>query len=366
MKRGALAIGLCLGLAASGCGGSEDPPAKAPKVFVTPAPEGEPYDQLSDWHLFENGPSQKPAERVVPYEVISPLWSDGASKHRFIHLPEGKTIGYSAEDRWKFPVGSILVKTFGYLHDQRDASAGERLLETRLLVHESDGWKAHTYVWNDEQTDAVRKSAGTTLSVSTIDSAGASVTFDYGVPNSTKCSECHGKDAPDTLGGKTRQLDRDHDYGKGPENQIDHLYDLGFLDAAPPPAAERVHLTDPMGDAPVAERARSYLDANCSHCHETGGSASQSGLQLTWFETAPGTDAATWGVCKVPTSAGGANCGLVHDIVPGKPEDSVLLCRVKSREPKVQMPPLATLQEDKNGVALLSEWIAQLNEPACP
>lgn len=232
MKRGALAIGLCLGLAASGCGGSEDPPAKAPKVFVTPAPEGEPYDQLSDWHLFENGPSQKPAERVVPYEVISPLWSDGASKHRFIHLPEGKTIGYS-EDRWKFPVGSILVKTFGYLHDQRDASAGERLLETRLLVHESDGWKAHTYVWNDEQTDAVRKSAGTTLSVSTIDSAGASVTFDYGVPNSTKCSECHGKDAPDTLGGKTRQLDRDHDYGKGPENQIDHLYDLGFLDAAP-------------------------------------------------------------------------------------------------------------------------------------
>ncbi len=71
-------------------------------------------------------------------------------------------------------------------------------------------------------------------------------------------------------------------------------------------------------------------------------------------------------MCKVPTSAGGATCGLVHDIVPGKPEESILLCRVQSREPKVQMPPLASLYADDKGVAVLSEWITSLSEPACP
>lgn len=355
---------LVFAVAAAGCGSSDDEAPRRP-VVVTPAPEGAPWETLEEWHLFSNAPKQKPAERVTPFEVISPLWSDGAFKRRFAFVPEGATVGYDATGRWAFPVGTVLVKTFSYFADAQNPASAERLLETRLLVHESAGWTAHTYVWDDAQQAAVRTVAGVTLPVEFIDDGGQSVAFDYGVPNTNQCAECHGKN-PDTLGGKTRQLDREHDYGKGAENQIDHFAALGWFASPPPPAAERERLVAPAGSAPVAERARSYLDANCSQCHSAGGSASQSGLLLSWFDTAPGADQTTWGVCKVPTSAGGATCGLTHDIVPGNPDQSILVCRVESRDPQVQMPPLATKRVDEQGVALIREWISGLTPTACP
>jgi len=351
---------LTLGLA--GCG-SDPEVAKGP-TRVTPAPFGEPFERLSSWHLFADARKQQPAERVEPYEVSSPLWSDAAWKHRFIHLPEGAVIGYSPTDRWAFPVGAILVKTFAYPVDARDASLGERPVETRLLVHEPDGWVPLTYVWNGN--DAALEVAGADVPVAWIDEQGESRSLEYSVPNTNMCKECHGEaSTPVTLGGRTRQLNRNHDYATGSQNQIDHLAALGWLDQTPAPAAERETLPDPFGDAPVAARARSYLDANCSHCHQAGNAASSSGVYLDWPNTDSGTAAASWGLCKTPTSAGGATCGLTYDIVPGAPEQSILICRVKSREPKVQMPPLATKLTHAAAVALLSDWISGLSAPAC-
>ena len=136
--------------------------------------------------------------------------------------------------------------------------------------------------------------------MSWIDAAGQTQSLDYGVPNTNQCAECHGEGAPNTLGGKTRHLDLDFDYGKGPVNQIDHLHQLGFFSETPPPAAQRERLVDPFGNAPLPERARSYLDANCAHCHSKEAAASQSGLLLDWFETGSGSDPGDWGVCKTP------------------------------------------------------------------
>jgi uncharacterized repeat protein (TIGR03806 family) len=327
---------------------------------VTPAPEDEPFTTLAEWHLFSDARKQTPAPRVVPYEVISQLFADYATKYRFLYVPDGALIGYSATATWDLPVGTILVKTFSYLTDTRDPSRGERLLETRLLVHESAGWAPHTYVWNQEQTSATLKVGGDIIDGTFIDASGSARTNSYIVPSENDCRSCHGRlGHTDTLGGRTRQLDRDHDYGAGPENQLDHLARLGLFDRAPEPKGERVHLVDPLGTAPVPERVRSYFDGNCAHCHRPGDfAASSTGFWLDYESTDPLTArAANWGLCKQPTAAGGATCGHQFDLVPGSPDDSILVCRVESTLPKVRMPPVGRNLVHAEGAALIREWI---------
>jgi len=331
---------------------------------VTPAPEGEPYKTLAEWHLFADPVSQTPTDGVVPYDVISQLFADYASKRRFIYVPPGKKIVYSATDKWGFPVGTILVKTFSYLADARDPKQGERLLETRLLLHEADGWVPRTYVWNAEQTEATLDVAGDVIDSTFVDSSGKTVTNAYNVPSGNDCRTCHGKlGFTDTLGGRTRQLDREADYGRGPENQIDHLAKLGLFDVAPEAANERVHLVDPLGSAPVFDRVRSYFDGNCSQCHQPGNSqGSLSGLWLDYDSTAPGEPKVNWGFCKQPASAGGATCGRQFDVVPGKPDDSIMMCRLESQLAKVKMPPVGRNLVHVEAVSLLREWIANLDD----
>lgn len=347
-----------------GHGGAPDAAGKdASDGGVTPAPEGEPYDTLAQWHLFRDATRQEPSERVVPYEVISQLFADYATKHRFIYVPEGKTIGYSPSETWDLPVGTILVKTFSYLADARDPSKGERLLETRLLIHQSDGWVPHTYVWDAAQSSASLTIGGTTIDSQFVDPAGKSRTNAYTVPSENDCRGCHGRlGYTNTLGGRTLQLDRDNDYGSGPENQIDHLAALGLFKSTPEAAASRVHLVDPFGTAPVSDRARSYLVGNCAHCHQPmNAQASSSGLWLDWASTGPTAAKNHWGYCKDrPSAAGGGTCGLLFDIVPGEPDQSILICRANSTRPKEKMPTIGRNLVHDEGVALLRDWISSL------
>jgi uncharacterized repeat protein (TIGR03806 family) len=324
-----------------------------------------PPDDLAAWNLFVDPVAQTPGPRTLPYDVIAPLFSDYTAKRRFVYLPENASIGYDATGYWQLPEGSVLIKTFSYPRDARTPELGERLLETRLLVFTGAEVVAHTYVWNEAQTEAKRKIAGTHIASTWIDAEGATRSNDYTVPNTNKCFDCHGKRGEThTLGLTTRQLDRDFAYADGEENQLDHLLRLGWLNRAPEPHAQRERLVDPFGEAALSLRARSYLDTNCSQCHKQGGDASASGMWLDWHSTMPGQDPATWGVCKRPTSAGGATCGHEVDIVPGHPERSIYMCRIESTESEVQMPPVGRNLVHSEGVALLRAWITSL-EGAC-
>ena len=357
-----LSAAFAVALLSAGCSSSDSAPPQTVEG-VNPAPEGEPWKTLDEWQLFTDAAEQEPEERVIPYDVNSPLYADYASKYRFLYVPDGKKIGYADTAVWELPVGSILVKTFSYFADVRDPSSDERLLETRLLIHQTDGWKPHTYLWNESQTEATLKTGGTDLDVTFIDESGTERTNSYSVPSENDCRSCHGKlGQTDTLGGRTRQLDRDHDYGDGPVNQIDHLAELGLLDDAPAPGEDRQRLEDPFGDAPVWDRARSYLDSNCAHCHQTGNAqAAQSGLFLDYDSTDPALgDPAGIGVCKQPASAGGATCGYSFDIVPGKPDESIYICRMESTNPKYKMPTVGRNLVHTEGVALMRDWIASM------
>lgn len=320
-------------------------------------------DRLSSWELFTDGASQTPAEGVVPYEIISPLFSDYAAKHRFIRLPEGGQITYTADGDWEYPIGTVLVKTFGFSNDLRDPSAGERIIETRLLVLEDDGeWHPYVYLWNDEQTDAVRTPAGARVDVEWIHTDGATRAIEYRVPNEVQCANCHGGSEDVTpIGPRSDQLDMAYDYGDGAENQIDHMASLGWFANDVPPAAERTPLVDPMSDAPIEQRARAYLDANCSHCHQEGGAAAQSGLWLNAHITSP----IRLGMCKRPVAGGAGSGGRPYDIVPGDPDQSVMVYRMESEEPGIKMPELPSLLSHTEGVAVIREWIASMEPAGC-
>jgi uncharacterized repeat protein (TIGR03806 family) len=331
----------------------------------TPAPDGEPYATLSEWSLFSDAPNQVPTEGVVPFEVISVLFADNALKRRFLWIPPGTEIGWSDEGEWSVPVGAIAVKTFYFPIDARDPAQGVRLVETRLLVHEADRWVGHVYVWNEEQTEAERLSTGTTATVSWTNEAGESLDQAYSIPDLNQCQQCHGEGTEmHLLGPRTRQLDRDNDYGNGAENQLDYLASLGWFDLDPP--ATRVRLVDPYGNGPLVERVRSYFDSNCAHCHSDGGQAHSTNFLVDYESTDPVTgDPSHWGVCKFPTSAGGASGGFMYDVVPGDPDRSILVYRLASTEPDIKMPPILTRLSDPRGVSLMREWIASMPPASC-
>jgi uncharacterized repeat protein (TIGR03806 family) len=348
----------------NGCGSDSAEPPR-PLVEPTPAPEGEPWETLTEWQLFEDAVQQRPANRVLPFEVISTLFADDAGKRRFLWIPPGTTIGWHDTERWQMPVGSIAIKTFFFPRDARDPNAGRRLLETRLLIHEAPGWVGHTYVWNEAQTEAELTIAGRRIDVDYIDASGGVREQRYEVPNEHHCQECHGV-APDTqlLGPRTRQLDRLHDYGSGPVNQIDHMAGLGLFDVTPPET--RFRFEDPLGDGPLTDRARAYLDANCGHCHSENAVAASTNFWVNFEHTDPATgNPLHWGICKFPTSAGPASGGHSYDVVPGRPDDSILIYRMESITPEEKMPPMPTRLRDETGLALMREWIAAMSAAPC-
>ncbi|MFI5306058.1 MAG: SO2930 family diheme c-type cytochrome [Polyangiales bacterium] len=345
--------------------------ALAPLVLVAcaadasaPADAGSPATSsgtLSELHLFSDEVAQKPENGVLPYDVISVLFADEAEKLRFMSVPQGTPATYDAEDFWDYPDGTMFVKTFFYSKDMRDPSLGRTLLETRVILRDAGKWTGRTYVWNQAQTRAERLKTGRSMAVRWTDKDGQVRSLDYRVPNENECKTCHSKDHVfQPLGPRTRQLNRDHDYGTAsmadPENQIDHLQGLGWVDGDIPPASERFTLVDPYGDAPIEQRARSYLDANCSHCHRPGGEAGSTDLDLR----AETKDPSLLGLCRTPVAAGPGSGGLLHDIVPGDPDASIMVFRMSSTVPKIKMPELPTQTSDADGVALIREWIASM------
>jgi uncharacterized repeat protein (TIGR03806 family) len=355
--RSALAL-LSLSLVAACANDEELSPAPRPLP-----PPGAIPETLAGWGLFkESGATQEPAAGVIPYEVIAPLFSDYALKHRFIRLPAGKKITYSEMEKWVLPEGTILIKTFAFPKDARDLGKGERLIETRLLVRGEREWSVHVYKWNDEQTEAKRFVAGTRLPISWIDEMGQTHEQIYRIPSTEDCKTCHGgREEVEPLGLRTRQLDRAFDDSKAPENQIDHLANLGLFEQEPTKAGQRARLSDPLGGEPLEARARSYLEGNCAHCHRQGGDSQSSGLWLNLENQDP----QHLGICKIPLAAGRGAGGLDFDIVPGEPDQSIMIYRMESTEPDIKMPEMPSLEPDRDGAKLIREWIGTMSSKGC-
>lgn len=326
-------------------------------------PIGERVQTLAEWQLFEDPlVEQIPRADVVPYTVVAPLWADHAEKGRFIVLPEGESVTIDDGGELVFPEGTILVKTFYALDDRRDPEGSARIIETRLLIRLDDEWKYETYVWDDDQTGAERVSTGRRINLDVVDESGTASTQEYIVPNLDQCASCHDQDdVGSTLGWSAIQLDLDVDVEGVSMSQLQYLRERGVLNDASAPLGGAGVLHDPFGSAALNDRARSYLHGNCSHCHQPGGGAFRSGLNLR----VDNDDLFTLGVCKGPVAAGSGTGGFNYGIVPGHPEESIVIHRMRSTDPEVKMPELPNRIPDTRGVELVEEWIAAMEERDC-
>jgi len=340
--------------------------------------QGKPT-RLSDWHVvLRDRDSLALNERVVPYDLNTPLFSDYAHKLRTIWMPEQAAAKYDATRSFDFRIGTIISKTFYYpLPNHGEAKSVARtydasrdfagtgldlrnvlLVETRLLVRREHGWEAFPYVWNAQQTDAELARTGAALQLELVADAGEREPFTYVVPDENQCAGCHVTDlatkqiAP--IGLKARHLNRDYAYPGGVENQLAHWTQLGYLAGAPDPATAPRNANWQDATQPVAARARAYLDVNCGHCHNAAGPANTTALFLDAGVAAD----RNLGLCKPPVAAGRGTGDHYFDIVPGKPDDSILPFRMASREPGVMMPEQGRGTVHREGLALIRNWIA--------
>jgi uncharacterized repeat protein (TIGR03806 family) len=332
--------------------------------------------KLSETGLFASTKDHTPAAGLIPYSVNAELWSDGASKERFLALPGDSQIEFETEvypqpapgapPGWRFPADTVLVKTFS-LEMEAGNPKSTRRLETRLLhfkpmpgTDEVGGqfWRGYTYVWNDEQTDAELLDANgldRKLTIVDPDAPGGKREQVWRFPSRSECTMCHTFSAKYTLGVDTRQMNKDHDYGDAVANQLATLAHIGvFKEKLPKPIGELARLAD-YHDAsqPLNDRARSYLHSNCAHCHRKWGGGNAD-FQL--LHTLP---LAETGTIDMPPGQGTFELADPKILVPGDPQRSLIWHRMQLAG-QGRMPHIASKKVDEEAVKLIGEWIKQL------
>lgn len=304
------------------------------------AEHGEPGSlpaRLSETGCFESD-LRTPKPELVPYLLSAPLWSDGLHKRRYMVVPPGEQIGIDVLGRWRFPSGSVLIKTFSL-----DA---EHPIETRIMVRREGVWDFYTYRWRDDGSDADLLPDGSTR---VLEQHGE--TFTWELPSETGCRSCHGFGEGELLGPGTVQLNREVVYGEQPREQLDALVELGLFMTSPGEASELPRMVDPRDlDAPLDQRARAYLHGNCAHCHQPA----WMDPDLRWDTPLDAMQA-----CNHPTEYPSYDAGGELRIAPGEPEHSNLWLRMTTRG-EDRMPPLGSGRSDAFGHALVEAWIESL------
>jgi uncharacterized repeat protein (TIGR03806 family) len=314
-------------------------------------------EKLSDYGFFKNKLNAlEPQETVVRYQLSTPLFTDYSVKDRFVFLPRGSSVKYTATGVLDFPDSTIIIKNFAYTNTDHQ----KIMIETRLLVKDpaDKKWKAMDYLWNAAQTDALKHITGAQVPITLLDDEGNPISTTYQVPNTNDCKRCHiNNDVLTPIGPKARNLN--FTISGQTDNQLAQWVSKGMLSGLPDLGGVQ-QLPNWKDDRhfSLEQRARAYLDVNCAHCHTKGGDAYNTGLFLEYQQT----DAYKLGVMKVPVSAGGGAGGLNYDIVPGDAAHSIVAYRMNSTETGTAMPELARTVIHKEGVKLITDWISQMQK----
>ena len=320
---------------------------------------------LSQTGAFVNVASLTPTPGLVPFEPNVTFWSDGALKKRWIALPNdgshdaaSEQIQFSENDEWAFPNGTVFVKHFDLLMDESDPNSRKKI-ETRFTVKADDGqYYFLTYRWLDDESDAELVTGGADRSF-TIQTASGSRQQTWRYPNDNECRTCHTSGG--ALGVNTRQMNGDYLYPGGvTDTQLRTMNHLNWfsspLNEADFPNYLKVSpISDPT--ASLEQKALSYLDVNCSYCHQPGN------LQVNIDFRYP-TPLDQKNIIQVIPDDDLEIAGA-RRILPGDHSKSVIFHRMASLTPDVMMPPLAKSIVDEEGTNLIREWIDSLVPGTC-
>jgi uncharacterized repeat protein (TIGR03806 family) len=320
-----------------------------------------PYPKLSDYKFFEGEmKDQIPSLNVIAYEPASSLFTDYASKKRFIWMPNGVAATYVADNKiMDFPVGTVLIKTFYYTTIQPENTT--KIIETRLMIRKEDGWKFYEYVWNDEQTDANLLATpdfanGSSQTITFAKPSGEIVTTDYRIPSDAECFACHKiNEVATPIGVKPQNLNHNHTYGNSNKNILQKLVEQGYLQSFPSNIVSAVDYHDTT--KPIDLRLRSYLDINCAHCHQDDARCYYRPIRLPFSQSDIDSNI---GIClqaDEPISA-----SLQRIITPGNFNKSVMHYRMSINDESERMPLLGRTIVHDEGVALLKEYILSLTQ----
>lgn len=337
-------------------------PAATPATVPLPA-------RLADTGLFVAGSTTQVADTNVAFAPQYPLWSDGTTKRRWLYIPPGTAIDARDPDAWEFPRGTRLWKEFSY----------GRRVETRFIERLADGsWRFATYLWNDTGTDAALAPADGVAALPVATAPGGR----YAVPSQADCRACHEGAAVPVLGASALQLSPDRDPlaphagadDDATRTDLRSLVARGWLVNLP-----RELLANPpriAARSPQERAALGYLHGNCGHCHnDAADGAVPVGVRLAQRAGARDDGArqvleSLFGASSRYRGHGAAKGAQV--VVPGDAARSVLVQRMRSRDARVQMPPLGTQLPDATGLALIERWIerapasTQASRPARP
>ncbi len=330
-----------------------------------PSGSSEPPATLAEWCVVSLDGSLVVVEQGEFFDLNTPLFSDGATKIRTFWMPPGSAARYPADGGvLEFPEGTVLTKSFRFPPDPDVDGGSVRFIETRVEWLSGGTWRAVSYRWNDVQTEARVSYAGEVVPLTFVDDHGVRQTARYLVPSQQQCRQCH-QDGNHLvpLGPKPRNLNLEvRSWPRGGGNQLQMWAARGELLGVPPPSdVPRLPVASDPGTGGLEDRARAYLDVNCSHCHRKGGEAENTGLVLT-LEQDPSYHL---GICKQPGSTGPGPGGRPWEIDPGHPESSAVVYRMSSTTPGTAMPQIGRSLVDTEGVALVAGWIAQL-PGSCP
>lgn len=311
-----------------------------------------PPPTLQETGLYSDWASKTVAAGNLRFSPQYPLWSDGAVKSRWMHIPQGRFIDGSNPDVWQFPVGTRLWKEFRF----------SRRAETRFIEHTPDGWQFASYAWNADETEApLAPEFGIRQSVPIRDGG-----VRHAIPSRQDCRACHEAGPNRVLGATMLQLSPDRDPAAPhaetvPPGAVDlpQLVERGLVRGLPPDATRAVRI---VADTPTARAALGYLHTNCGSCHNGGGELSSLAFALNYTL---GSGGARLPLAVLTTVGRPSHFkmteapNVVDRVSPGHPDASVVVRRMASRNPAIQMPPLGSRLVDEDALALIRRWIAE-------
>lgn len=302
------------------------------------AKESVPND-LTSTDLFESLKPFKPKAELVEFEINATPWQPGVQSRRWISLPSESSITFRPDGEWEFPNGTTVIQHFTLDGGTLDGSS----FETHVFWFNGPRRvRAGAYRWNGTDTEATLVADGEFIPLPGQEKR------HWFTPGSEPNLNLDLVVTGFVLPLNTRQVNRDYQLEKWNRNgwfnpaltNITNLPQLANLDDT---------------DASRELRVRSFLDANCAACHRPDGSSRGN------FEATFNTPLNAQNLINGSLVAGDLGIMGAKVIVPGHPDKSILLQRVK-RTDFFRMPPFVLSDDPSPLVPLLEEWIRSLPE----